>query len=149
MCFNMLFLLLMWIKAPAKQLAQSSALASLTGLSEYPFFCHWGERRKIFDILTFGRMLPETWENLLPHKKHPDILHGFKDWVKIRVGICFFAMIEACPAIQSVYININIFNISIWIDDTIYALYVDVAYSMFNPYQFLIWSSFVDKVIQY
>lgn len=43
MCFNMLFLLLMWIKAPAKQLAQSSALASLTGLSEYPFFCHWWE----------------------------------------------------------------------------------------------------------
>lgn len=38
MCFNMLFLLLMWIKAPAKQLAQSSALTSLIGIGEFPFF---------------------------------------------------------------------------------------------------------------
>lgn len=48
LCFNMLFLLLMWIKAPAKQLAQSSALASLTGLSEYPFFCHRGAGWRIY-----------------------------------------------------------------------------------------------------
>lgn len=41
----------MWIKAPAKQLAQSSALASLTGLSEYPFFCHrWGGKENIFNL---------------------------------------------------------------------------------------------------
>lgn len=38
MCFNMLFLLLMWIKAPAKQLAQSSALTSLIGIGEFPLF---------------------------------------------------------------------------------------------------------------
>lgn len=58
MCFNMLFLLLMWIKAPAKQLAQSSALASLTGLSEYLFFSHWGEGGGAFWI--HGGVFEET-----------------------------------------------------------------------------------------
>lgn len=40
----------MWIKAPAKQLAQSSALASLTGLSEYPFSV-MGEGKKYFSSI--------------------------------------------------------------------------------------------------
>lgn len=43
MCFNMLFLLLMWIKAPAKQLAQSNALASLTGLGKCLYILDRGE----------------------------------------------------------------------------------------------------------
>lgn len=41
-CVNMLFLLLMWYKAPAKQLAQSSALASLTGLGKCLRVCRVG-----------------------------------------------------------------------------------------------------------
>lgn len=69
MWFNMLFLLLMWIKAPAKQLAQSSALASLTGLSEYLFFCHWGRERKyyIYFWLGFSRKVVKIFSTKPPH----------------------------------------------------------------------------------
>ena len=45
-CVNMLFLLLMWYKAPAKQLAQSSALASLTGLGKCSPYLWEGLRGK-------------------------------------------------------------------------------------------------------